>query len=163
MCHIEYESSWTINVKLSFVLPHLPIGYLAGMPECSLEFLLETTSWGVVLIHFNFLSISLLSFHLPPEGELMVISGSGYKPRMTWGCLLCTVPVRGCPHSRSPGGRKGSWGRMKNRAAAERKHETLPKAVLQLRYRAVIFQARQRPREEKSLGLGWQVLTTQAH
>lgn len=79
------------------------------MPECSLEFLLETTSWGVVLIHFNFLSISLLSFHLPPEGELMVISGSGYKPRMTWGCLLCTVPVRGCPHSRSPGGRKGSW------------------------------------------------------
>jgi len=127
MCHIEDERSWTINVKVSFVLSHLPIWHLTGMPKWSFEFLSETTSQGVAFFRWSFLSVSLLRFCLAPEGERTVLSDSGYQPKPTWDPLLCTAQVRGSPHSRSLGGMKGSWGHLKNRAAAEGMHEALPK------------------------------------
>lgn len=127
MCHIEDESSWTINVKVSFVLSQLPIWHLTGMPKWSFEILSETTSQGVAFIHLSFLSISLLRFCLSPLRERTVFSGSGYQLKTTWGPLLCTVPVCGSLHSRSLSGANGLWGHMKNRAAAEGTRETLPK------------------------------------
>lgn len=127
MCHIEDENSWTINVKVSFVLSHLPIWHLTGMPKWSFEFLSETASQQVAFICLSFFTISLLRFCLSPDRERTVFSGSGYQPKATWGPLLCSVPVCVSPQSRSLGRTKGSWGHMKNRAAAEGMRETLPK------------------------------------
>ena len=125
MCHIEDESSWT--TKVSFVLSHLPIWHLTGMSKWSFEFLSETASQGAASIRLSFLSISLLCFCLSFDEERTVFSGSGYQPKTTWSPLLCTVPVRSSTHRRSLGRTKGSWSQVKNRAAAEGMHDTLPK------------------------------------
>lgn len=57
MCHIEDESSWTINVKLSFVLTHLPMWHPTGRPKWSFKYLRENASkacpqWA--FIHLSF-------------------------------------------------------------------------------------------------------------
>lgn len=126
MCHIEDESSWTINVGVSFVLSHHPTWHLTGMPKRSFAFLSETASQGVACIHLSFFPFPycLSVCHLKT-----VFSGSGCQPKATRISLLCTVPVCDSPRSRSLGGMKGSWGHTKSRAAAEGMHEILPKDI----------------------------------
>lgn len=108
MCHIEDESSWTINVKLSLVLAHLPIWHATGRPKWSFKYLRETTSkacpqWA--FIHLSFFPISLVPFCQSPDNGTGFF-GSGYQLETTWSPLFCTIPVHDSPHSRSLHGRK---------------------------------------------------------
>lgn len=96
------------------------------MPKWSFEFVSETASQGVAFICLSFLPISLLCLSVTWQNRT-VFSGNDYQPNPTWSSLLCTVPVHSSPHSRSLGRTKGSWGHVKNRAAAEGTRETLPK------------------------------------
>lgn len=102
MCHIEDESSWTINVKLSFVLFHLLIWHPTGRPKW------ETArkaypQWA--FIHLNFFPHVPGAF-LPVIWHWNRFFGSGYQTKTTWSSLFCSIPVHSSPHSRSFGGMK---------------------------------------------------------
>lgn len=108
MCHIEDESSWTINVKLSFVLSHLPSWHLTGRPKWSFKFLWKTASKACpqcTFIHLSFFPHVPGAF-LPVTWGWTAFFGSGYQAKTTWGPLCCTIPVYSSPHSRSLGGTK---------------------------------------------------------
>lgn len=146
MCHVADESSWIMNVKVSFVLSRLPIWHLAGMPKWNFEFLSETRRHGVAFIHLSFLSISLLYFCLSPDKDQ---------------CLLAVVINQNQPGSLCfalwPAQQVIWWAEWGDEWDFAKRH------MLLLWHKARIFQADRGPGAERNLDLGLQIHSAWVH